>query len=222
MKYALIGALAVLIACAFVLPAVPMSSLEKTIGLNHSSQVAPTSGSEDSENETGDHDNETIENDIEMEDFEANDVNGTLLAGGGGWFEVNMSGTIHKDTFGVFIDGDSGNWSYSGLVLQARDQQATIHGLNFTKVVFDNTTVANMTYVHAWGWASFDKVEGFWFHLILMDNGSRSNDLFDFALYKDTDKNWTMDETSPLLHWVANGLDGGNIWVVGGVSESDE
>jgi hypothetical protein len=208
LKYAIVGIIAVLIAGVFVLAAVPMGSSGKAVGFDSNSRNAPTNEPKRhaSGNEAHDWENET-------DDVDEVDVNGTLLAGGGGWHAVNMSGTICKDTFGVFIDGDSGNWSMSSLVFQARDQGAMVHAINFTKVVFDNTTVANITYVHAWGWATYDKREGFWFHLVLMDNGTRTNDLVDLALYKDTDQNWTMDETSPLLHWVFNGLGGGNIWV---------
>lgn len=213
MRYALIALIAILIACAFVLPAAPVNSLGKSIGLGSNSKQVKDHGS--------DHDNEIMENEKDTDDIEEIGANGTLLAGGGGWNSVKMSGSIFKDTFGVFIDGDSGNWSYSSLVFQARDQDSTLHALNFTNVVFDNTSVANMTYVHAWGWASFDDTQGFWFHLVLMDNGSRSNDLFDLALYKDTNKNWIMDETAPLLHWVFNGLEGGNIWIGAGNQDSE-
>jgi len=189
-----------LLACAFVLPGAPVDSSARSVGLE--SDTAEATG--------------LAADDEEM------DANESLVAGGGGWYKVNISGTMYKDTFGVFIDGSPGNWSRSSLVLHARDQSATIHALNFTNIVFDNTTVENMTYVHAWGWASCNKVEGFWFHLVIMDNGTRSNDLFDLSLYVDSDGNWTMDETTPAVHWVFEGLDGGNIEVAPEEQESED
>lgn len=192
MKYALVGLIAVLLAGVFVLSAVPASSFDQAAGLN------PSEGK--SKGHTGDADEEDDENE-------------TSLAGGGGWYSVNMSGSIYKDTFGVHIGGNLSNCSDNSFVLQAREQDATIHSRNFTDIQLDNTSVENVTLVHAWGWAIYDKSEGFWFHLILMDNGSRANDSFELELYKDTGKDWTMDEASPLLHWVFAGLQGGNIWV---------
>src|SRR5512136_1889993 len=129
MRYALIALIAILIACAFVLPAAPVDSLGKSIGIGSDSKQVKDHGS--------DHDNENAEDDADMDDIEETSGSGTLLAGGGGWHSVKMSGSMYKDTFGVFIDGDTGNWSYSSLVFQARDQDATVHALNFTKVVFD-------------------------------------------------------------------------------------
>jgi len=204
MRSVLTGLLAILIACAFVLPAAPTGFSGKSVGL-------------------GSDFNETKDNSLDSDDKatdDETDLNETMSAGGGGWYRVNMSGTLYKDTFAVCIDGNPGNWSKSSLVLQARDQNATIHAVNFTNIVFDNTTVENMTYVHAWGWAKCDKAEGFWFHLVIMDNGTRSSDLFDLTLYNDSDGNWTMDETAPLFHWVFDGLGGGNIWVTAEEQES--
>ncbi len=212
MKYSLIGALALLIAGAFVLSTASVGPIETVVGLDSHSNDSPAN---DEKND--DHEAEEAED----ADVDETNVNGTLLAGGGGWHAIRMNGKVFKDTFGIFIDGDDGNWSNSSFVFQARDQGVTIHALNFTNIVFDNKTVANMTYVHAWGWASYDKTEGFWFHLVMMDNGTRANDTLDLALYKDTNTNWTMDETSPLLHWIFNGLDGGNLWVGTETSESE-
>jgi len=197
MKYALIGLIAVLIAGVFVFGAVPMSSFDKAVGLNSS----PDNGKNGVKD--ADHD----------DDDEDEDDNETGLAGGGGWCDVNMSGSIFKDTFGVYISGNLSNTSSNHFVFQARDQNAMIHSGNFTDIQVDNTTEENVTYVHAWGWATYDKCEGFWFHLILKDNGTRANDLFELQLYKDSEKDWTMDEADPILHWVFEGLDGGNIWV---------
>ncbi|MDG6898570.1 MAG: hypothetical protein JRN24_02400 [Nitrososphaerota archaeon] len=218
MKYAIAGIVAVLIAAVFVLAAVPTSSLGKTLGLSAASDHQP-SGEKDKQAKANDtDDNETEDN----ETGESEMTNATLIAGGGGWSMVNVSGTLYRDTFGVFVDGDSGNWSYSSLVFQARDQGAMIHATNFTDIVFDNTTVANVTYVRASGWATWNQEQGFWFKLVLMDNGSRSNDSFDLAIYKDANNNWTMDETTPLAHWVFNGLGGGNIWVSNEDMESED
>jgi len=220
MKYALIGILAVFVASAFVLSTVSAGSMAKAAGQNPSfgDMIVGEykNGNKKGHNATHDDDHNATDNDTDENEM---NENWTLVAGGGGWHGQNMSATIYKDTFGVFIVGDSGNWSNSSFVFQARDQGATLHALNFTNIVFDNTTVENMTFVHAWGWASYDKVKGFWFHLVLMDNGTRSNDLLDLTLYKDSDKNWTMDETTPLLHWIFDGLDGGNIWVGADVEE---
>jgi hypothetical protein len=96
-----------------------------------------------------------------------------------------------------------------------------IHATNFTDIVFDNTTDANVIYVRASGWATWNQGQGFWFKLVLMDNGSRANDSFDLAVYKDVGNNWTMDETTPLAQWVFNGLGGGNIWVGNEDMEAD-
>jgi hypothetical protein len=195
MKYALIGLMAVLIAGVFVFAAVPISSFDKAMGLSSS----PDNG----KNGVKDADNDHVDE----------DDNETGLAGGGGWCDVNMSGSIYKDNFGVHISGNLTNTSSNGFVFQARDQDATIHSRNFTDIQVDNTSVVNVTYVHAWGWATYDKSEGFWFHLVLMDNGTRANDYFELELYKDAQKDWTMDEADPILHWVFEGLGGGNIWV---------
>jgi hypothetical protein len=196
MKYLVVGLIAILIAGVFVFSAVPVSSLDKALGLS--------SNPDRNKNEVKDND------DLDDED---DDENETGLAGGGGWCDVNMSGSMLKDTFGVYISGNLSNTSSNSFVFQARDQDATIHSRNFTDLQVDNTTEENVTYVHAWGWATYDKYEGFWFHLVLKDNGTRANDLFELWLYKDGQKDWTMDEADPILHWVFDGLDGGNIWV---------
>jgi hypothetical protein len=193
MKYAIAGLIAILLAGVFVFAAVPVSSFEKAVGLNSSV-------------EKKDHPKDM--------DDDMDDENETGLAGGGGWREVNMSGSMYKDTFGVYIGGNlSDENCTNSFVFQARDQGVTIHSRNFTDIQVDNTSEENVTYVHAWGWATYDKDNGFWFHLVLKDNGTRANDLFNLELYKDEGKDWTMDEGSPLLHWVFDGLDGGNIWV---------
>jgi hypothetical protein len=218
MKYAVIaGIVAVLVAAVFVLSAVPTVSLGKSLGISTASDHQ-LSGEKDKQWKGNDTEaNETEDNDT----GESEMANATLIAGGGGWAMVNVSGTFYKDTFGVFVDGDSGNWTYSSLVFQARDQGAMIHATNFTDIVFDNTTDANVIYVRASGWATWNQGQGFWFKLVLMDNGSRANDSFDLAVYKDVGNNWTMDETTPLAQWVFNGLGGGNIWVGNEDMEAD-
>lgn len=194
---------AAMIAGIFVFAAVPVGSLVATdLGSSNSNhQSAPGSQHSAKDNETGDND--------EM------DENMTALAGGGGWYAVDISGILYKDTFGIFI-GEVDNMTAGGFVFHARDQDATIHATNFTRIQVDNTTGDNLTYVKVWGWATFDKSEGFWFHLVLLDNGMRSNDMVDLSIYKDTNQDWTMDESTPLIEWVFNGLGGGNIWTCAG------
>ena len=196
MKYAIVGLIAILLAGVFVFAAVPVSSFDKALGLN---------SSPDKKDHATDSDDD--------DDVDDDDENETGLAGGGGWCDVNMSGSMFKNTFGVYISGNLSDNSSNAFVFQARDQGATIHSKNFTDIQVDNTSDENITSVHAWGWATYEKDDGFWFHLVLMDNGTRANDLFDLELYKDTGKDWTMDEADPILHWAFAGLDGGNIWV---------
>lgn len=196
MKYAFVGLLAVLIAGVFVLAAVPMGSLGKVVGVGSDQHTGPKHVGNG--NHTGDN-NET---------GEMNDT--TPIAGGGGWQIVNMSNVLYKDTFGCFI-GEKENMSVGGFVFQARDQGVTIHATNFTHVDVDNTSVENATIVTATGWALYDKSPGFWFTLVLVDNGT-AGDMLKLFIYKDLEKNWTMDETSPLLQWVFESLGGGNIW----------
>ncbi len=206
MKYSTIGLLAVLIAGVFVLAAVPMGSLGKVIGV--SNDEAPGHGHEGKGNQTGDNDdNETASN-------------ATAIAGGGGWQVVNLSGVLYKNTFGCFI-GEQDNKTVGNFVFQARDQDVTIHATNITKVNVDNTSVENVTIVSAWGWALYDKMAGFWFNLILVDGGHGANDTLKLFIYKDLDKNWTMDESTPLVQWVFEGLGGGNIWTGPGVPSDD-
>jgi hypothetical protein len=207
MKYAFVGLLAVLIAGVFVLAAVPMGSLGKVVGVGSDQQTGPKHLGKG--NQTGDHDNET-------EDMD----NVTAIAGGGGWQMVNMSDVLYKDTFGCFI-GEQNNMSVGGFVFQARDQGVTIHATNFTHVDVDNTSVENATIVTAKGWALYDKSAGFWFTLILVDNGT-TGDMLKLFIYKDLDKNWTMDESSPLLQWVFESLGGGNIWAGAEAMEAED
>jgi hypothetical protein len=212
MRYAIAGLLAAMIASIFVLAALPVGSLGKASDLgsplsNHAPGQAKKHEARDNENETHDWDNETDE------------MNGnvTAIAGGGGWYAVNMSGTLYKDTFGIFI-GEEDNMSAGEFVFHARDQDATIHSTNFTSILVDNTSGDNLTYVKVSGWATYNKADGFWFHLVLVDNGTRSNDIVDLSIYKDTNQNWAMDEGMPLVEWIFNGLGGGNIWVCPGDS----
>jgi hypothetical protein len=196
MKYAFVGLLAVLIAGVFVLAAVPMGSLGKVVGASEDQHTGPRHVGNG--NHTGEH-NETGEMN-----------NTTPIAGGGGWQMVNMSDVLYKDTFGCFI-GERDNMSVGGFVFQARDQGVTIHATNITHVDVDNTSIENATIVTATGWALYDKTAGFWFTLVLVDNGTHG-DMLKLFIYKDLEKNWTMDESSPLLQWVFESLGGGNIW----------
>jgi hypothetical protein len=203
MRYAIAGLLAALIAGIFVLAAVPVGSFGMASDLgspasDHTPAQTKKHQAHDNENETDD----------------ADEMNGnvTAIAGGGGWYAVNMSGILYKDTFGIFI-GEEDNMSAGEFVFHARDQGATIHSTNFTSILVDNTSGDDLTYVKVSGWATYNKSEGFWFHLVLVDNGTRSNDIVDLSIYKDTNHNWTMDEGMPLVEWVFSGLGGGNIWV---------
>ncbi len=93
---------------------------------------------------------------------------------------------------------------------------------NFTKVEVDNKSIENVTVVSAWGWAIYNKSTGFWFNLVLVDGGPAMKDMLKLFIYKDTDHNWTMDETSPLVMWVFEDLGGGNIWAGPEMQESED
>jgi len=207
-KFAKVGLLAVLVAGAFVLAAVPMGTLGKVTDFgasgDHTAQGPKHNG-------TGaDDKNVTDETQGNM----------TPIAGGGGWQLVNMSGVLYKNTFGCIV-GMKDNETVGEFAFQARDQGVTIHGCNVTSVQVDNTSVENVTIVDVHGWAVYNKSAGFWFNLVLVDGGNASSDMLKLFIYKDLDGNWTMDEGTPMVQWVFEGLGGGNIWAGPGASDSD-
>jgi|GEM_PF-1691293 len=165
---------------------------------------------EDEENDYHDHDTDTNEtNDNETNETEP--VNVTAAAGGG-WFMGTNGTKAFKITFGMFVVANVSLANYSHFVLQGRNVSERIQSMNFTKILVGNETL------EAWGWCRANGMPGYWFHLNVTDGGSRSNDTFSLEVYKDTNGNWNMDETTPMWVWMTHGLAGGNI-TVGLVSE---
>jgi hypothetical protein len=142
-----------------------------------------------------DNDNETHENETRV----------IPSIGGGGWFAVTVGSTTYKDTFGMFISGDSS--VPSEFVLQGRDASVRVHSWNFTKISFAN----NNTTVNAMGWCTVNGAGGYWFNLTAMDLGDRHSDKLQLTVYKDSNNNSQMDETTPAYQWTVNGLGGGQI-----------
>ena len=176
-----------------------------------------------SANDHGGHEDQNDQQDNDMDDenetMEMNETEELVppAAGGGGWFNVkNATGVVFKDTFGLELQGNRSLWNTSGFVFQGRDASVRIQPTNFTKINLMNMTEKgkNFTMADAWGWAKANGVEGYWFHLVLVDKGNRSSDVLDLSVFKDTNKTWKMDETTPTWHWIATGLDGGMIHVV--------
>jgi len=126
-------------------------------------------------------------------------------AGGGGWFYADM----YKDSFGFYLNGE--DWSESWLVFHGRDKMVKIQAYEFTEVSIEEA----MGYgtAHAWGWTYNNGMDGYWFHLLVTDKGKGTMDVFHLWVYQD-DGNGMMDEQTPILEWEADGLGGGNIWVV--------
>jgi hypothetical protein len=216
MKSALVFIAAIMMAGVFAVAAVQTTTVGKVAGLgsnsDNSSVNCPDRPTKDTEAGVVDQEaNEGLELSNKVCDVNQSGTTIMSSAGGGGWAAVNMSGTIYKDTFGVFL-GLKDNLTIGGFVFQARDQGAVIHSVNLTNAKCFSSA-ANSSTFDVRGWATYNKAEGFWFRLVLMDLGKGSLGILDLTLYKDLNKNWMMDEQIPLLHWIFNGLGGGNIWV---------
>lgn len=155
-----------------------------------------------------DQDNETAEHQSEA----------APVIAGGGWFDVKVGNMTFKDTFGLFISGNASFMNASSFVLQGRDLSTRIQSVNFTEVTFSND---NKT-VDAVGWCTANGSTGYWFRITATDMGNRSADVLHLWVYKDSNKNWMMDEATPTWHWLVNGLGGGQISAGGFEEPSDD